>query len=937
MIDPFTVARRGREPRPRARPAVTCTALAVALLLVLIGSVLESARADTFRDDFDAVSYAGNNGTQFWASTWREINESDGANASDERVIWDLGSLRLRVRDNDGGGEGVQRQADLSAYTSATLSFNYSRWPMYRATDYVTLAISDNGGASWTDLDRFVGPAFDPDYTFVTYDISAHLSANTRIRFLTSPWMLWASQVMFDNIEIDATASGPTIDHITIDVGSGSASTCAPQAVTITIEDASNNPVTDYVGTVTLLTSSLHGDWSANDANGTLVNGVADDGAATYAFVIADAGDVVLDLTNVHADDLVITVEDATASVSATSSLLGFAENAFVLAPTDSLGTEVVTGRDHGFQIEFWRKDPSTGLCAVEAGYAGSIGLKAWYTPDVSDPGGAAPVITGALPTSVPAGNNLTALFTAGVASFDLLTTDVGKYVLNLRDDTSAFAVDASGNPKAIDGSSATLTVRPFGLSLTGIVAGATANPGNDTATGPIFTSAGSDFEAVVSAVRWAAADDADNDGEPDSGADLSDNPAAASFAWTTTLSVAAPFEPAAGVLGALVNGSLVPGDFAAGAATAGTLQYPEVGSFTLGVDATGYLSTGGVDVAGEAKVVGRFVPFDLDVIVNAPMFAAGCAGGGFTYVGQPFTYVLSPVAAVTARAKNGAITRNYTSAYWKLTQAALTWPAGTDKGYASASNVLDTSLIVSPKPVIDDLGVSTGLNPGQGTLTFSAGGGLAFLRTVSLPPFDAEVALSINVIDDDGTAFAANPAKFGDASPAAGILFDTDKEQRYGRVRLDNAFGSDLLDLAVPMRIETVSLAGFFALDADDACTDNTLTLIDASPSDALDATTDTCVQDIGSPGLSGAGCAVAAPPGQRYTEPPAGGDFNLYLRAPGAGKVGSLDVVVDAPDWLEYDWNGAGDEDPVSRASFGQYKSQGSDFVILSREPLN
>ena len=305
--------------------------------------------------------------------------------------------------------------------------------------------------------------------------------------------------------------------------------------------------------------------------------------------------------------------------------------------------------------------------------------------------------------------------------------------------------------------------------------------------------------------------------------------------------------------------------------------------------------------------------------------------------MGQPFGYAAVPVAALSARNKAGDITENYTAAYWKLDESSLAWPAGTDKGYASAAGTLDTSQILVPKPAVDDLGASTGSNPGEGTLTFSAGGGLSFARTTPLAPFDADIALSIDVIDDDGVAYTGNPSKFGDATPGGGILFDTDKEQRYGRVQIDNAFGSDLLDLSVPMSIEYFSPAGAFDLHPDDVCTDAALSLVDVSPSDNLDATSDTCVQDSGSPGASGAGCATPAAPSHQYVEPPVLGDFNLFLLAPGAGKVGSLDAVVDAPDWLEFDWNGSGDEDPVSRASFGQYKSQGSDFVILSREPFD
>jgi MSHA biogenesis protein MshQ len=95
-----------------------------------------------------------------------------------------------------------------------------------------------------------------------------------------------------------------------------------------------------------------------------------------------------------------------------------------------------------------------------------------------------------------------------------------------------------------------------------------------------------------------------------------------------------------------------------------------------------------------------------------------------------------------------------------------------------------------------------------------------------------------------------------------------------------------------------------------------------------------ETCVLDTGSPGASGAGCAAAGPAGQRYREPPLGGDFNLFLLAPGAGYDGSVDVTADVPYWLEFDWDAAlpGLEDPTGTATFGIY--DGDNKRIYTRE---
>jgi MSHA biogenesis protein MshQ len=56
------------------------------------------------------------------------------------------------------------------------------------------------------------------------------------------------------------------------------------------------------------------------------------------------------------------------------------------------------------------------------------------------------------------------------------------------------------------------------------------------------------------------------------------------------------------------------------------------------------------------------------------------------------------------------------------------------------------------------------------------------------------------------------------------------------------------------------------------------------------------------------------------------------LLLSSPGATNTGSVDVTLDAPSWLEYDWTGSGPQDPFGTAIFGQFR--GHDKVIYWRE---
>ena len=301
------------------------------------------------------------------------------------------------------------------------------------------------------------------------------------------------------------------------------------------------------------------------------------------------------------------------------------------------------------------------------------------------------------------------------------------------------------------------------------------------------------------------------------------------------------------------------------------------------------------------------------------PLFTTACPAGSFTYLGESFNFALAPVATITARAVGSAVTQNYTGAYFKITNTSLN-----NRLYVPASGSLDTSDLppTSSDPAIVDLGAGTG------SLTFSSGAGLRFDRGSPTAPFDADIQLSIDVIDADGVNALTNPVTFGNPG---GIAFDSGREMRYGRVNLANSLGSELVDLAVPMRAEYFrdAATGFIG-NTDDTCsTGITLTLggytSNLGPGD-------TCVIDSGSPGDSNEGCPAPGPAGKRYREPPLGGDFNLFLLAPNATNDGSVTVTADVPDWLKFDWDTLtpGLENPSGTATFGIFGGNSRQIYI-------
>ncbi len=169
-------------------------------------ATLNSSCSGTYRDNFNSESYSNNDGTLTWSSDWIEINESDGPTLGDEQMVDDNGSYQLQIKDNDGGGEGVVREVNLSGAATAVLNFDYRRKRLDNTSDYVSVSISANGSAGpWTELTRLTGMADDASYLNYSRDISTYISNQTQIRFLSSANMGNVDVVFFDNIEISCT------------------------------------------------------------------------------------------------------------------------------------------------------------------------------------------------------------------------------------------------------------------------------------------------------------------------------------------------------------------------------------------------------------------------------------------------------------------------------------------------------------------------------------------------------------------------------------------------------------------------------------------------------------------------------------------------------------------------------------------------------------
>ena len=715
-------------------------------------------------------------------------------------------------------------------------------------------------------------------------------------------------------------------------------STCASAAngkTTVTITGIKSNGLTDtgYAKTITLSAalsdgSSSNAVWSKKGANGTLTTSGS---TASYTFVGADQGVATFYLSDTTQQDVYLTVNDTSSSglSSSLSSPVKFSTNSFVIAAADSLATGVVAGRNHLMSIT------RANGCGTDTSYTGSKNLDGWYTTDTNHPAGAnTPQIcatnasgtclasTGScqtLPIAAPSisstSNNLPALtFTNGVANFCLATSDIGKYTVSVRDDVTSTTSQAKAT-------TATLTVRPFAVIVSGITNGTRNNQATTTASGNYFATAGSSFSATVGGYLWNSAGDANGDGLPDASASLAQltgGGVAPHYADIVTLTPALPIWPTGGTTGALSNGTI---SLTSGSVSTSALSYSEVGSFSLGVaPSLDYLGSGislsnrvavfanPTDTSTQTKVIGRFIPSRF--ALSAGTFTPACTLGStrFTYVGQPLN------AAFTLMAQNaqGATTTNYAGSFARLdisTGSAFSF--GAVDGTTNLTSRLDSTAAPSGSW---NAGVATVSQP----ITLSRG-------TVPDKPY-TNLLLGINPADADGVALQASALNLDTDSTTAGKkaqIGSAGTVIRFGRLKLFNVFGSSASSLNMPVQAQYWT-GNSWLTNTDDRCTQIASTAI--GKSNYLDSK----------------GAATTAWPVSAGTVNLQNGAGEIVLTKSPASATGSVDICVDlgsdpatgttcvatsaSMSYLQGKWSPGTsyDNDPAARASFGIYSPE-------------
>lgn len=444
---------------------------------------------------------------------------------------------------------------------------------------------------------------------------------------------------------------------------------------------------------------------------------------------------------------------------------------------------------------------------------------------------------------------------------------------------------DANQSPSVIGCSADNFAVRPTGFSV--------AASANADATGT-STSATPIIKAGASFTLSAASGTAGYNYAPQ--LDISKISAHSGASQTGTL-----------------TGSYTAADASTGTATGAIFTYSEVGYFKFAANGVYDDTFTAVDSAASdctndfsnslvggkygckfgntttTAYFGRFIPDHFSLTQGT---ATPACSPSFTYFGQDG---FSTLFTLTAQNSSNNTTKNYQGGFARL---GLTAWGGFN--FSSASLPAGSLLSASATAPVGTWN--------QGVADVIA------KHQVSRPTAltgETSVVVQTAPVDLDGVTM-----------PATAVTAGT--PLRYGRLVLQNAHGSELLELPVSLTAQYWN-GSAFVLNAEDSCT----TVSAPTSGSGLTFYPEVATGTQGNH-LSAAETTATV----SATNKLVAGDAQLKFFAPGARNDGYLDVSILAPDWLKFDWNAAnpGDESPSGRVTFGIYK--GSDSQIYLRE---
>lgn len=729
---------------------------------------------------------------------------------------------------------------------------------------------------------------------------------------------------------------------------------CQAENITITAHDASHNAVTLTNSTTITVTAvrvsgagaGNKGDWSLVTGGGTLSNGTADDGVATYTFAAGGESSIVLALKDTWAQTVNVSVTDGTATdTSGTASAdSGYNQDLtfnaagfrFIDASNSVIPTQVAGVTSSSLTLQAidstscGATGACTGVCTVPSAFGNGATVAVDLASECVNPttcqAGKQVSITNNGTTAISANNaSSVTSYTSkslvfgsnGQASFTLNYTDVGSIRLYARYNIPLGTGGSSSTN--MTGSSNAFVVKPYSFVVSNVkrTSDNFANPAAATATGTAFIAAGNAFTATVTAVN-------------------SSGVATPNYGKETTPESARLISTLASGLGLTNNPAITNptafGSFASGAATGTTFAWDEVGIITLsaGVGDSDYLGAGDVSVFTQSGNVGRFIPhhFAMSGASLTNRSSASCSpASSFTYMGEPFALQYT----LTALNAGGTTTQNYatTNSFAKLPTTPTTASPASTLGYGAVNGTTDLTSRL-------DLSTTNSITWTLGVATVNAT--LALSRAAS--PDGPYSTLKVGIAPSDQDAVGLQSASFDlDVDSTGGnehALVGTTAE-RFGRLRLYNATGTQLSDLPVPLELQYYNGIGFVT-NAADSCT--TLSRTDVTFGN-FQRNLSACETGLSSPPAtitftSGKATLMLSKPGTGSDGNAGSVDLTANLSAAASGNscINAASVAGTAANktWLQGNWGGSATYgvNPSARAAFGLSR-QASEFIFL------
>jgi cold shock CspA family protein len=194
-------------------------------LAALIGSVLlvlgvvapaSATSPQMVRDEFNAIAFDGDDGSTSWANDWRELPFGDGPQGGQIRVAGNTNCVSGNcLRLGDGVlVAGISRAADLSGYTSATLTYSYRR-QMTNSDGDGTGKIRIRAGTdiwSWATVATYTMTTTDSAPKAETIDLSDWAGDMVNVAFFGEGQL--DGFIFIDNVQIAMSSSAkPTFDE----------------------------------------------------------------------------------------------------------------------------------------------------------------------------------------------------------------------------------------------------------------------------------------------------------------------------------------------------------------------------------------------------------------------------------------------------------------------------------------------------------------------------------------------------------------------------------------------------------------------------------------------------------------------------------------------------------------------------------------------------